>query len=110
MAKQPRHDKKFPGRHKFVCDVDGITYYSEHKVVRWDGAVVHRDNNTSRHPQDKIVSRRDSEDIPNPQPETEWVFVDGACDITFGLVDENNNPIVTGEEAGIQVPPTAATF
>ncbi len=63
------HTKKFPGRHKFVCDVDGMVYYSEDKKIRWDGAVVHKDNWEPRHPQDLTKAVREDTSVDNPRPE-----------------------------------------
>ena len=64
-----RTSKRFRGRHKFVCDVDGMTYYSEDKRIRWDGAVVHKDNWEPRHPQDKIKAIKDTQQVPHVRPE-----------------------------------------
>ena len=49
-----RTKKKFKGRHKFICSIDGFTYYSEHKAIRWDGAICHIKNIEPRHPQELI--------------------------------------------------------
>lgn len=61
--------KKFRGRHKFVCDVDGMTYASEFKRIRWDGAVVHVDNLEQRHSQDMIKAVKDDPSVKDPQLE-----------------------------------------
>ncbi len=61
--------KKFRGRHKFVCDVDGMVYYSEHKRTRWDGAIVHKDNWEPRHPQDLIKAVKEDTSVKDARPE-----------------------------------------
>lgn len=61
--------KKFRGRHKFVCEVDGMCYFSEYKRVRWDGAIVHVDNLEQRQPQDMTRAKRDKTDVKDAQVE-----------------------------------------
>lgn len=67
--------KKFSGRHKFICDVDGMAYYSEDKRIKWDGAVVHKDNWEPRHPQELIKAVREDTSIKDARPEAEDVFI-----------------------------------
>ena len=64
-----RTHKKFRGRHKFVCDYDGMVYYSEHKRTTWDGFQVHEKNLTSRQSQDLIKSVKENTAVPNPRHE-----------------------------------------
>ena len=64
-----RQHKKFPGRHKFICHVDGMTYYSEDKRIRWDGAIVHKKNLEPRHPQELIKAVKENTSVSDPSPE-----------------------------------------
>ncbi len=70
-----RTRKRFRGRHKFICDVDGFQYYSEDKVQRWDGAIVHKMNTEQRHPQDLIKAVREDTSIKDPRPDREPIFI-----------------------------------
>lgn len=82
-----------------------MEYYSEDKKKRWDGAIVCKWDWEPRHPQDLIKAVKEDTSIPDPRPEPPDIFVDGAQDVTFGLIDEFNNQIVTENEEAIQVPP-----
>ena len=70
-----KNRKKFRGRHKFICDIDGMEYYSEDKRIRWDGAICHKDNIESRHPQDLIKAVKEDISVKNPRPEGPDRFV-----------------------------------
>ena len=69
--------KKLKGRHKFICDVCGMEYGSEHKKQRWDGAIVCKWDWEPRHPQDLIKAVKEDTSVKDPRPEPPDVFVDG---------------------------------
>ena len=91
--------KKFRGRHKFVCDVDGMEYYSEDKRIRWDGAVVHKNNWEPRHPQDLIKAVKEDTSIKDARPEQPDTFVEDPYSGYVGYVtkDDDGHYIVDGE-------------
>jgi len=93
--------------HLVICDIDGMRYPSNEMRTQWDGLVVHKKNYTSRHPQDLIKSIPDDTSVSPVRMEAADVFVSGAEDITFGLVDEFNNPVVSENGEYIQCPPTS---
>jgi hypothetical protein len=118
VSNPPPTSKKFRGRHKFVCDVDGQVYYSEHKRVRWDGAVVHVSNMEQRHPQDQIKAIPELNALIDIQVEPgidsdqaagyDYTFDAGAP--TFALVDEFGTFVVSEDVIYIQAPTTAGTL
>ena len=81
--------KKQRGRHKFICAIDGMVYYSEDMCVRWDGAIVAKKNWHPRHPQDLIKTVRDDVSIDNPRPEVGYGSTDGEDYID---IDRDNTP------------------
>jgi hypothetical protein len=88
--------KRFRGRHKFICDVDGKEYYSEEKMIRWDGAVVARRNWHSRHPQEFIRAVKEDVSVPNPRPDQPdtFVFVEDTSIIQFDFSNEDNSQYI----------------
>jgi len=110
-----RRHKKFLGRHKFICAVDGMQYYSEDKRIRWDGAIVYKKNLEPRHPQELIKAVKEDTSVPNPQLEeglnsdqgSGYTYATGVEYATFALVDESGTQIITEETESIQVPPVA---
>ena len=57
------------GDHKFVCDVDGMTYHSRDKRVTWNGLVVHRKNYSPRHVLDFYKAPKEDTSVDNPRIE-----------------------------------------
>lgn len=104
---------KIAGRHKFMCAVDGMVYYSEDKRIRWDGAIVCKKNLEPRQPQELIKSVKEDTRVPDTRDEkgrssdqaNNYEFIDFSRYPTFALVDENNTMIVASDEYAIQVPP-----
>jgi hypothetical protein len=95
-----------------------MVYYSEDKRIRWDGAVVYKENLEQRHPQDLIKSVKENTSIDHPQIEpglnsdnaAGYDYTFEAQAPTFALVDEFGVFIVTEDTIYIQVQPTAATL
>jgi hypothetical protein len=77
-----RNSAWISGEHLFVCDVCGFEYYSEKKLIRWDGLVVCPKDYEPRHPQDFVRAQTDSQGVNNPRPDSTHVFLDeysGVC-------------------------------
>ena len=58
-----------------------MEYYSEDKRVRWDGAICHKDNIESRHPQDLIKAVKEDISVKNPRPEGPDRFTPDKADV-----------------------------
>ena len=103
--------KKFAGRHKFVCAVDGMVYYSEDKRIRWDGAIVHKDNWEPRHPLEMTRAVKEDTSVKNPQPEIgdgsdqgEGYNLNKAYTTTpFVLVDNNYDEVLVGDGVALLI-------
>lgn len=67
--------KLFPKRHKFICAIDGMEYYSEDKAIRWDGAIVAKKNLDMRHPQELRKSRKEDISVPHARGESPDEFI-----------------------------------
>ena len=84
-----RRRPKFAGRHKFICAVDGMAYYSEDMIIRWDGAKVYKKNWHPRHPQELRKTIREDVSVDNPRPEKGYGSTDGEGYI---FIDRDNEP------------------
>ena len=58
-----------PGDHWKICDRCGFKCRSSATFRTWDGLYVCREDYETRHPQDFVKGRRDSQIVPNPRPE-----------------------------------------
>lgn len=93
---------RYRGSHKFICDVCNLEYPSEEKHKRWDGKIVCSWDYETRHPQDFVRIPKENTSIPDPRPPTDPVYIND--EVTFGLITENDNPIVDDDGNYIQVP------
>ncbi len=64
-----------PGDFYRFCEVCGFRYLASETTKRWDNLIVCREDFETRHPQDFVRGRRDSQNVPNPRPEPADVFV-----------------------------------
>jgi len=105
-----RMHKKFLGRYKFICDVDGMQYYSEDLAVRWDGAIVHKKNLHSRHPQELIRAVAENTSVRPTRVEPADIHVtDLALEINY-LVDENGDFLIDENGDFLLGDPTLGTL
>lgn len=58
-----------------ICDVCGQKYKSDQIRERWDGLMVCATDYETRHPQSLIKIRPESNNVTNPRPEPEDIFV-----------------------------------
>ena len=63
MERRPHYRK---GEHLFDCQVCGQTFYSSDKRIRWDGAIVCKEDWEPRHPQDFVRSKPDDQTVDHP--------------------------------------------
>ena len=84
-----RRRNKFAGRHKFICQVDGMAYYSEDMVIRWDGARIAKENWHPQHPQELRKGVEEDTSVENPRPELGYGSTDGEGYI---FIDRDTEP------------------
>jgi len=96
------------GDHKFVCDVDGMTYHSRDKRITWDGKVVHYLNYYSRPMLDFYKPVKDDTSVRPVQLEvgrdtsqgSGYKYLAALNDDCF-LVDENGEYVVDEDDTNI---------
>lgn len=77
MSGKSRNPGYNPGDHWGICDVCGFAYRQKDLRLRWDNAVVCKNDWEIRHPQDFLKARSEN---PSPKglvrPEPEDQFID----------------------------------
>lgn len=63
------------GDTKACCDVCGFDYKGSQLKKRWDGAMVCAEDWEPRHPQDTIKIRPERNNVENPRPRPEIVYI-----------------------------------
>ena len=80
MSSPTRYKK---GDWKVVCDVCGQRYLASALRKRWDGLMVCNKDYETRHPQEFVRARTDTQTVPWTRPEsTSYIFGD-----IFGYID-----------------------
>lgn len=78
MSGHPKSPGYKPGRHRVICDLSGLEFYSDEMRLRWDGLLVHKSHWEPRHPQDFLRARKDRIKPLGPvRPEQEDRFMQG---------------------------------
>ena len=73
-----------PGNFWRVCDVCGFYTRASDSSKRWDGLMVCRADFEERHPQDFVRGRVDRQNVPDPRPEPDDVFIDPTARVNIG--------------------------
>lgn len=73
-----------PGDFKRICDSCGGLFRASQTLRRWDGMIVCREDFETRHPQDYVRGRRDRQNVPDPRPEPDDVFIDPTLTVDIG--------------------------
>lgn len=73
-----------PGDFYRICEVCGFRMRASQTSRRWDGLFVCSEDFEPRHPQDFVRGKKDHQNVPNPRPEPDDVFIDPSVPVDIG--------------------------